>query len=69
MSRQFPPELQVKFWPPSLSAKGSEAIRAIRRPLAFAICMGPFVLIEIAGLLPGTYMSTATAWVKRVIGL
>jgi hypothetical protein len=32
------PELIVKFWPPSVSAKGAKAIEAVRRPLAFVLC-------------------------------
>jgi hypothetical protein len=68
MSHRYRPELQVKFWPPSLTAKGSEAIRAIRRPLAFVIFMRPFVLVAIAGLLPDSYIFTAAAWVRRLIG-
>ncbi len=31
------PELNVKFWPPSVTAKGAKAIEAIRRPLVFAV--------------------------------
>jgi hypothetical protein len=32
-----PPELIVKFWPPSVTAKGVQAIDAIKRPLAFLV--------------------------------
>jgi hypothetical protein len=32
-----PPELTVKFWPVTITAKGSKAIDAIRRPLAFVV--------------------------------
>jgi hypothetical protein len=60
-----PPELVVKFWPPSVTAKGSEAIRAIRRPLAFVLYTRPFVLIAIAWLLPGEH---AITWMKQLIG-
>jgi hypothetical protein len=37
MAGQTTPELVVKFWPPSISAKGVHAINAVCRPLAFAI--------------------------------
>jgi hypothetical protein len=40
-----PPELIVKFWPPSVTAKGVPAINAIRRPLAFAVYSRPVVSI------------------------
>jgi hypothetical protein len=65
MSGREPPELVVKFWPPSVTAKGSEAIRAIRRPLAFVIFTRPFVLIAVMWLLPGEH---AITWMKRLIG-
>jgi hypothetical protein len=45
-----PPEIIVKFWPPSITAKGSRAIDAVRRPLAFAIYSRPFVALAM-GLL------------------
>jgi hypothetical protein len=60
-----PPELIVKFWPPSVTAKGSEAIRAIRGPLAFVVFTRPFVMITVAWLLPGEH---AITWVKRLLG-
>jgi hypothetical protein len=43
------PEIVIKFWPPSITARGARAIDAVRRPLAFAIYSRPFVVI--AGLL------------------
>lgn len=43
------PELNVKFWPPSVTAKGAKAIEAIRRPLAFAVYARP-VVAAILGL-------------------
>jgi hypothetical protein len=59
------PELIVKFWPPSVTANGSDAIRAIRRPLAFVIYMRPLVLIAVAWLWPG---EQAITWMKRLLG-
>lgn len=46
-----PPELIVKFWPPSVTARGLPAIKAIQRPLAFAIYARPFVSIVMTLLL------------------
>ena len=51
MSGRDPPEIVVKFWPPSITAKGSRAIDAVRRPLAFAIYSRPFVAVAIGLLL------------------
>ena len=31
------PELNVKYWPVSVQAKGAKAIEAVRGPLAFAV--------------------------------
>jgi hypothetical protein len=45
MSGRESPELIVKFWPPSVRAKGVPAINAIRRPLAFAIYARPVIAI------------------------
>jgi hypothetical protein len=39
------PELIVKFWPPSVTAKGAKAIEAIRKPLAFAVYARPVVAV------------------------
>jgi hypothetical protein len=38
MSRA-PPELNLKIGPFSVSAKGAEAVRAIRRPVAFSVAI------------------------------
>ena len=46
-----PPELIVKFWPPSVTAKGVPAINAVRRPLAFAIYSRPVVAIAMGIIL------------------
>jgi hypothetical protein len=37
------PELIVKAWPPSVTAKGAKAIDAVRKPLAFAFYARPVV--------------------------
>lgn len=42
-----PPKLIVKFWPPSVTAEGVQAINAIRRPLAFAVYCRAVVAIVI----------------------
>jgi len=42
------PELIVKFWPPSVTARGVEALETIRRPLAFAVYSRPVVAIVMA---------------------
>ena len=42
-----PPELIVKFWPPSITARGVTAINAVRRPLAFAVYARLIVIIII----------------------
>jgi len=47
MSGRDPPEIVVKFWPPSITARGARAIDAVRRPLAFAIYSRPFVAVTI----------------------
>jgi hypothetical protein len=65
MSGRDTPELVVKFWPPSVTARGSEAIRAIRRPLAFIIFTRPFVFIAVVWLLPSEH---ALTWIKQLIG-
>jgi hypothetical protein len=45
------PQIVVKFWPPSITAKGARAIDAVGRPLAFAIYSRPFVAVAIGLLL------------------
>jgi hypothetical protein len=47
----IPPELIVKFWPPSVTARGLPAIKAIQRPLAFAVYSRPLVTIAMAVLI------------------
>ena len=48
MSLNDPPELIVKFWPPSVTARGRPAINAVRRPVAFAFYSRPFVTVALA---------------------
>ncbi len=43
-----PPELNLKIGPFSVSAKGASAVRAIQRPVAFAVrCMVPVVFLAV----------------------
>jgi hypothetical protein len=43
-----PPELNLKIGPFSVSAKGASAVRAIRRPVAFAVTlMVPIALVVV----------------------
>jgi len=37
--RRHPPELNLKIGPFSVSAKGADAVRAIRWPVAFAVTL------------------------------
>jgi hypothetical protein len=46
--RREPPELNLKIGPFSVSAKGVEAVRAIRRPVAFAITVLVPVVLGVA---------------------
>jgi hypothetical protein len=39
------PEIIVKFWPPSITAKGAKAIEAVRKPLAYTLYAKPVVAI------------------------
>jgi hypothetical protein len=55
-----PPKLIVKFWPPSVTAEGVQAINAIRRPLAFAVYMRPVVAIA---------MILAMMWAGADVGM
>lgn len=45
MPGKDPSEIVVKFWLPSITARGVPAINAVRRPLAFAIYCRPFVAV------------------------
>jgi hypothetical protein len=46
--RREPPELNLKIGPFSVSAKGVEAVRAIRWPVAFAVTLLVPVVIGVA---------------------
>lgn len=49
---RVPPELTLKIGPFSVSAKGVEAVRAVRWPVAFAITLVSVVLgLAVYGLL------------------
>jgi hypothetical protein len=61
------PELVIKFWPPSITAKGVEAIDAVRRPMAFAIYSRPVVAI-IMGLIIAWAGKDYALWVVRLLG-
>ena len=39
-----PPEIIVRFWPFSVSAKGKEAVSAVKMPLAIAIVLRMFLM-------------------------
>jgi hypothetical protein len=56
-----PLELIVKFWPPSITARGVPAINAVRRPLAFAVYSRPFVAVAL-GLIFVLGGSNYVAW-------
>jgi hypothetical protein len=61
------PELIVKFWPPSVTAKGAKAINAIQRPLAFAVYARPVVaiILGLAAIYAGhEYLPWALRWMK-----
>jgi hypothetical protein len=72
MSGRDPPEIVVKFWPPSITARGARAIDAVRRPLAFAIYSRPFVAIAMGLLLVllagGRYAEIGLRMLSRFIG-
>jgi hypothetical protein len=50
-----PPKLIVKFWPPSVTAEGVQAINAIRRPLAVLVYAraGAAVILAVGALWAG----------------
>ena len=65
-----PPELIVKFWPPSITARGLPAINAVRRPLAFAIYSRPFIAIAVAVIVVlggGGYIASSFGLLRRLI--
>ena len=61
-----PPKLVVKFWPPSVSAEGAPAIRAVRRPLAFVMCVRP-VLTAGLGLTAAFGGQEYFVWLFRLL--
>jgi hypothetical protein len=63
-----PPELIVKFLPPSVTARGLPAIKAIQRPLAFAIYSRPFVTIAMALLVGWQIVPTGVGFLRRIAG-
>lgn len=62
------PELIVKLWPPSVTARGLPAIKAIQRPLAFAIYSRPFVAIALALILGWQIVLPGVGALKRLAG-
>jgi hypothetical protein len=62
------PELTVKFWPPSVTARGLPAIKAIQRPLAFAIYSRPFVTMAMALLVGWHIVLPGVGLMRRVVG-
>jgi hypothetical protein len=69
MSGRDPPELIVKFWPPSVTAKGVPAIRAVQRPLAFAVYSRPFVVIALALIFGWQILVPGVGVLRRMAGL
>jgi len=63
-----PPELIVKFWPPSVTARGLPAIKAIERPLAFAIYARPFVTIVMALLVGWQVVLPGAGFLRKLVG-
>jgi hypothetical protein len=69
MSGRDPPELIVKFWPPTVTARGVVAIKAIERPLAFAVYSRPFVVIALALIFGWQILVPGVGVLKRMAGL
>jgi hypothetical protein len=69
MSGRDPPELIVKFWPPSVTARGLAAIKAVERPLAFAVYSRPFVAVVLALILRWQAVLPGVGVLKRLVGL
>ena len=63
-----PPELIIKFWPASVTARGLPAIKAIEKPLAFAIYARPFVTIATALILGWQVISPGAVDLRRLMG-
>jgi len=71
MSGRDLPEIVVKFWPPSITARGARAIDAVRRPLAFAIYSRPFVAVAVGIVLVmagGSYAAPILKLLTRFLG-
>jgi hypothetical protein len=62
------PELIVKFWPPSVTARGLPAIKAIQRPLAFAIYSRPFATIAMSLLVGWHIILPGVGVLRRITG-
>lgn len=62
-------ELIVKFWPPSVTARGVVAIKAVERPRAFAVYSRPFVAIALALIFGWQVVLPGVGFLKRVAGL
>jgi hypothetical protein len=41
------PEIIVKFWPLSITARGAKAIEAVRKPLAYTLYAKPIVAVAL----------------------
>jgi len=67
MARRDPPEIVVKFWPPSITARGAPAISAVRKPLAFVLYSRPFVLVAFALIVLITGGSYAGAGIRSLM--
>jgi hypothetical protein len=63
-----PPKLIVKFWPASVTAHGLPAIKAIEKPLAFAMYARPFVTIATSLILGWQVISPGVGVLRRLMG-
>ena len=69
MNAHCPPEIVVKFCPPSITASGVPAINAVRRPLAFAVYSWPLVAVAILVLVRGNgYVGLGLRLLKGFVG-
>lgn len=69
MSRSDPPELHFKIWPLTITAKGREAIQAVRRPLAvIVVAIVPlFIGLACYGGFHSGMWSFGLSWLKRLL--
>jgi hypothetical protein len=61
------PELIIKVWPPSITARGAKAIEAIRKPVAFSLYarpVVPIVLVLIALWGGHEYLPILLRWIR-----